>query len=72
MQKWMREIFKSTKQYTMWDFSVLKICLVSIGILLGIYFSNFFVSYIFAVWLIAIGSYVMIMYKTFVKYYGKH
>ncbi|OEF97072.1 hypothetical protein BHF68_05585 [Desulfuribacillus alkaliarsenatis] len=68
MRSWMNEIFESTKQYTMLDFSFLKICLISLGILLGVYFSELFLSYIFIVWTIAIVSYVFIMYKTFGKY----
>lgn len=71
MKEWISKVFESTKQYTVWDFGFLKVCLFSMGILFGVYFSQFFLPYISIVWLIAIVSYVFIMYKTFVKYFRR-
>ncbi|MCC5910625.1 MAG: hypothetical protein JJT76_09335 [Clostridiaceae bacterium] len=68
MKEWISKAFGSTKQYTMWDFALLKVCLFSMGILFGVYFGDFFLSYLSIVWIIFIASYVYIMYKTF----GKH
>jgi hypothetical protein len=59
---------QATKQYTTLDFALLKICLVTIGILLGVYLTVFFTKYILVVWVAAIISYVWIMYKTFISY----
>lgn len=71
MEKWINKLFEATKQYTVVDFGFLKLCLISIGILFGVYFSQFFSSYLSIVWIIFIVSYIFIMYKTFVKYYKK-
>ncbi len=71
MKKLIGTVLGSTKQYTVWDFGLLKVCLVSIGILLGVYFSEFFLSYLSIVWVIFTASYIFIMYKTFVKYFRK-
>jgi len=67
MKKLINRALNSTKNYTVFDFGILKITLVSVGILLGAYFSKFFLSNILLVWIIFIISYVVIMYKTFKK-----
>ena len=59
---------KAVEKYTAMDFATLKITLVSFGILLGTYFAKFFSNYTSLLWVIFIGSYLWIMYKTFFKY----
>lgn len=68
MNKLFNKALNSTKKYTIWDFGLLKITLISLGILLGTYFSNFFLSIIMLIWIIFVISYAFIMYKTFKKY----
>ena len=65
MRKLIDKAMDSTKKYTIWDFACLKIALISVGILLGAYFSTFFISYISLIWIIFIASYILIMYRTF-------
>ena len=67
MKKLINRVLDSTKNYNVFDFGILKITLISAGILLGAYFSKFFLSNIALVWIIFIISYVIIMYKTFKK-----
>lgn len=68
MKKLIDKLMASAKKYNLWDYGWLKIALCSFGVLLGAYFSQFFLKYIFIVWGIFIISYVWIMYKTFIKY----
>jgi len=67
LKKLINRALDSTKNYNVFDFGILKITLISAGILLGAYFSEFFLSNIALVWIIFIISYVIIMYKTFKK-----
>ncbi len=71
MKKLIASSLESVKQYTVWDFGLLKVCLFSFGIIFGVYFYQFFSSYLPIVWTIFIVSYAFIMYKTFIKYYRK-
>jgi small multidrug resistance family-3 protein len=65
MQKFINKSLNSVKNYTIWDFACLKVTLVFSGILLGSYFSKFFLSKIFLVWIIFIITYIYILLKTF-------
>lgn len=67
MKNLINKALKSTRNYNIFDFGCLKISLMSFGILLGAYFSNFFLTNIILIWIIFIVSYVLIMYKTFFK-----
>ncbi|OIJ08165.1 hypothetical protein BKP35_18055 [Anaerobacillus arseniciselenatis] len=64
---WIQKVFQTTKYYSMWEFALLKICLISLGILAGVYLFQFFTSVISFIWVIFIFSYILIMYKTFIK-----
>jgi len=61
-------VLSSIGRYTAWDFAFLKITLVSLGILLGTYFADFFLNYTVLLWVIFLGSYIWIMYRTFFKH----
>ena len=68
MNKIIKRALNSTKEYSVWDFGILKVSLVCAGILLGAYFSEFFLSKIAIVWILYIATFALIMYKTFIKY----
>ena len=71
MKDLITEVLNATKKYTILDFAVLKTCLISIGVLFGVYFSKVLKPYRLVIWLIALVSYVYIMYKTFVKNFAR-
>jgi len=54
MSNLITSLLKAARQFTIVDFGAFKICLLSIGILLGTYFSNFFSANISIIWIIAI------------------
>jgi small multidrug resistance family-3 protein len=68
MRKLIKRVLNSTKEYSVWDFGILKVSLVSLGILLGAYFSDFFLSKIVFVWILYLVTFALILYKTFIKY----
>lgn len=51
----------AARKFTAADFAVFKICLLTIGILLGTYFSSFFIEYITIIWIIAAIAYAILM-----------
>ncbi len=68
MNKFIKRVLKATSKYTVMDFACLKITLVFLGILLGAYFSEFFLNHTVFLWIVFIISYVGIMYRTFIKH----
>ncbi len=68
MKNFINNMLKRTQKYNLWDFSALKITLVAAGIILGAYFSEFFLGNIGIVWIVFVVTYVFIMYKTLVAY----
>lgn len=68
MKDFLNNMMQRTRKYTLWDFSVLKMALVAVGIIFGAYFSKFFMDNIIFVWIIFGVTYLWIMFKTFVVY----
>lgn len=54
----------AARRFTGFDFAIFKICLLSIGILLGTYFANFFQSWIVIVWIVAVLTIVILWITT--------
>ncbi|WFD11600.1 hypothetical protein [Tepidibacter hydrothermalis] len=68
MKNLINKILNASRNYTILDYSLLKICLISLGILLGASFSQFFLNHLSIILTIFIVSYIWILYKTFIKY----
>ena len=68
MKNLINKLLDAAKKYTVLDYSCLKITLVSLGILIGTYFSNFFSNYTSLLWIIFLISYIWIIYRTFIKH----
>lgn len=68
MKKLIDKTLNAAKMYNVFDYAWFKVTLCSLGILLGTYFSQFFLNYISIVWAVFIISYIWIIYKTFIKY----
>lgn len=68
MKELVNKTLNAAKKYNAWDYAWFKLTLCSLGVLLGAYFSQFFLKYISIVWAIFIIAYVWIMYKTLIKY----
>lgn len=59
---------EAARNFTLFDYAGFKTALIFLGVLLGAYFSEFFLKHIAWVWIIFILSYLWIMYRTFVKH----
>lgn len=68
MREFIDRALNAAGKYTVLDFACLKIAILSIGILLGAYFSEFFLGYTSYLWVIYIVSFAWIIYRTFFKY----
>lgn len=71
MREFLNDVMESTRKYSVLDFSLLKINLIAMGILLGLYFSEFLGRYINMIWILAGISYIWVMYITFIAYREK-
>lgn len=70
MKTLLNRLMSGTKQYTVFDFGMLKFALLFAGILLGTYFWELFSQYIYVVWIAAIVCYGYIVYSTLTKAFG--
>jgi hypothetical protein len=61
-------LLKAARKFTVMDYACFKITLVSFGIILGAYFSNFFLCYTTFLWVIFIVSFLWIGYRTLIKH----
>lgn len=68
METFIQRVLKATTKYSVIDFACLKITLVFLGILLGVYFHTFFLNHTVFLWVVFIVSYLWIMYRTFIKH----
>ena len=68
MSDFINQIMSSVREYSFWDYVWFKTSLISLGIILGSYFSTFFLDYIFVVWAAFILTTIFIMYQTIIKF----
>lgn len=68
MITFLQRALHAARKYTIIDFACLKITLVSFGIILGAYFTDFFLNYTSFLWIVFILSFLWVMYRTFFKY----
>lgn len=68
MKNLINKMLNAAKKYSIWDFGCLKIALISLGILFGTYFSQFFLRNVSIMWAIFIVTFVWILYRTFKKF----
>jgi hypothetical protein len=61
-------LLKAARKFTVMDYVCFKITLVSLGIILGAYFANFFLSHTTFLWIVFIVTYLWIGYRTLIKH----
>lgn len=67
MSGFIQRALKATRKYNITDYACLKITLLAFGILLGTYFTNYFLTHTFLLWVVFILSFLWITYRTFIK-----
>lgn len=65
MKNLLSRMLNAAHRFTGFNFVIFKICLLSIGILLGTYFANFFRSWILILWIIAVITIISMWIITF-------
>ncbi len=69
MNNVIKNLVNAARHFTATDFGVFKICLLAIGILLGSYFSLFFLKYITLVWIIGIAAWIILIIQI-IRYFN--
>lgn len=62
------KLLDAARRFSAFDFAAFKICLLAFGVLLGAYFSEFFLAHIVYVWVLAIIAWTIVMIQVFRKY----
>lgn len=70
MNNFIKNLLNAARRFTATDFAVFKICLLSIGILLGSYFSCFFQNYVSVLWIVAVIAWLVLMVQI-IRYYKR-
>ena len=63
MIKFIKRMTNAAQQFTAIDFAFFKIYLVAVGILICLYFSDFFLKHITIVWVVAVVALIFVMFK---------
>jgi len=65
-----KKLMNAAHRFTVVDFGALKICMLFIGILLGVYFSSFFMKYITIIWIVTILAWLILIVQV-IRYLRK-
>lgn len=65
-----KNLINAAHHFTAIDFAVFKICLLSVGILLGTYFSIFFQNYITLICIVVVFTWLILIIRVY-RYLGK-
>lgn len=68
MASFVKKLVDAAHRFTAFDFAVFKLTLLSAGILLGAYFSPFFLQNITVVWIVGGLCWVLLMLQVFTNY----
>ena len=71
MKAFFKKINRVMRHFTVLDIGVLKLCLLSIGIILGVYLFDFFDDVRVLLWIIFVLSWLYIVVKVFGFYWDK-
>jgi len=61
LNKWVEKCSKKASKFGVWQWSVLKLTLISMGMILGAYFSNWVMQYQMVFWFVFIAGYIYIL-----------
>ncbi len=68
MNSFIHRVMQATGRYTILDYAGLKIALLIMGIILGVYYSDCFTKHTAVLWMFFVLSYGWIMYRTFITH----
>lgn len=70
MKNLLTRLLEAARCFTIIDFAIFKLCLLSFGILLGTYFAVYFREYIAVVWIVA-AICAIYMYIQVIRYFKR-
>jgi len=68
VKEFISSMLDASRRYNLLDYTFFKLSLMAMGIILGVYFTEFFVRFISAVWAVAVIGLIWVVYKTFIVY----
>jgi hypothetical protein len=71
MRNLINQALQAARKYNVWEWGMLKICLFSLGVIVCAVFYPFFSKYLFVVCIVFGAIWVWLVYRTFIKYWGK-
>jgi len=69
MRNFINKALEAARKYTIWDYGFLKICLFTLGILVGQAFPPFALNTILILIILFVLTYAWLVYVTFFKYW---
>lgn len=71
MKKLIKQLYATTDRFTIYDFILFKVVLISIGVLLGFYLKDFLHGWIIAIWAIGLIPYIILFIRV-IGYFRKN
>lgn len=68
MSNIIKSLMNAARHFSVTDFAAMKLYLLCFGILLGSYFSSFFMEYIGLVWIVLTLALVVLIFRTSILY----
>ncbi len=65
MKQWVEFVRRSVSRFSVFDFGMLKLCLISIGVLIGVYLHQTLDGFMWLFWLLFVSSWLYIVVRTF-------
>lgn len=63
MKDFITSITNAARKFNPLDYAIFKICMISIGIILGTYLSSFFIKFITVMWIIVLVTCIYVMFQ---------
>ncbi len=67
MSDYINGLLEKTQKFGLLDFAIFKVSLIFLGIILGIYLSDFFADYLGLVWVIFGLSFAYVLYCVYIR-----
>ncbi len=65
MKTWIQFVLKSTQRFNVFDYGMLKLCLISLGIIIGVYLAHTFEDFLWVFWMLFLLSWLYIVVRVF-------
>lgn len=63
MKDFINSITNAARKFNPLDYAIFKICMISVGIIIGTYLSSFIINYISIIWVVVLITCIYIMFQ---------